>query len=168
MAELPIAPIGRIIKNAGAQRVSLEAEEALAKYLEDEGNMIAKEAIKIAKHSGKKTVKGRDIKFVQTVIKEQKNINIYGGKGVVTDSSNININFNDNLGIQEIFNNIYQEIEGKENEEVIRDRIRIIEREVKKDKVDFSKIKPAFLWLERNANWIIPSVLQLGTALFFM
>ena len=34
MGELPIAPIGRLIKNAGGQRVSAGAEEALGKVLE--------------------------------------------------------------------------------------------------------------------------------------
>ena len=62
MAELPIAPIERIIKrNADGMKISKEAKEALARELEKEGLRIAKQAVRLSKKDKRKTVQAKDI-----------------------------------------------------------------------------------------------------------
>ncbi|MGB2729115.1 MAG: histone family protein [Halobacteriota archaeon] len=61
MAELPIAPITKIIRNAGAERVSEDASQALVKELERYGEKVASKAVSLAKHAKRKTVKAEDI-----------------------------------------------------------------------------------------------------------
>ena len=63
MSEIPLAPMGRIIKNAGGQRVSVGAEEALGKVLEQWAEDVSRQAVKLAKHAGRVTVKASDIEL---------------------------------------------------------------------------------------------------------
>ncbi len=60
---IPKAPAARILMNAGAKRVSGEAAETLAEVLHEIGLEISEKAVRIAKHSGRKTVNGEDVKI---------------------------------------------------------------------------------------------------------
>ena len=62
-SELAVAPMHRLCKKAGAERVSEAAAEELAKVLEKIGIKIAKEAWDFAMHAGRKTIKAEDIKI---------------------------------------------------------------------------------------------------------
>jgi len=61
--ELAVAPMHRICKKAGANRVSEAAAKELAKELEGIGVKIAKEAMDYAMHAGRKTIKAEDIEI---------------------------------------------------------------------------------------------------------
>ena len=63
MSEIPKAPIARIIKESGAERVSEGAKAELAAYLEEVARNVAKEANNVAKIAKRKTVKADDIKL---------------------------------------------------------------------------------------------------------
>jgi len=65
MAELPLATVERLIRKAGAERVSDDAAPALASILEDYASLICSRAVKLCKHAGRKTVTSDDIKLAK-------------------------------------------------------------------------------------------------------
>ncbi len=67
---LPLAPVERIIRKAGADRVSEGAGIELARVLEDYGIEVSREAITLAKHAGRTTVKDEDIRLAVARIKK--------------------------------------------------------------------------------------------------
>jgi histone H3/H4 len=66
MAEiLPAAPFERILKKAGAKRVSQEAMDEFANVMEVNILRIAEEAVLIAKHAGRKTIIDDDVRYAK-------------------------------------------------------------------------------------------------------
>ncbi len=65
MPEIPIAPLERLIRKAGAPRVSVTAAEELRDVLEERAYEIVHRAIKLAEHAGRKTVTREDIKLAK-------------------------------------------------------------------------------------------------------
>ncbi|MFO7967760.1 MAG: histone family protein [Archaeoglobaceae archaeon] len=63
MAKLPVAPIERIMKKAGAERISEEAKDAMIDELEEYAANLARRANETSRYVGRKTVKAEDIKL---------------------------------------------------------------------------------------------------------
>ncbi len=60
------ANVEKLIRDAGAHRVSADAIEKMNDVLTEYGTNIAKYAVEIARHSGRKTIKGEDIKLASS------------------------------------------------------------------------------------------------------
>ena len=62
-SELGMSAMYRILKKAGAERVSDESADELRRTIESIAEDIAKNAVDMASHAGRKTVKGDDVKL---------------------------------------------------------------------------------------------------------
>jgi histone H3/H4 len=61
--EIAVAPMHRLCKKAGADRVSEAAAKELAEALQNIGIKISKNALDFAMHAGRKTIKAEDIEI---------------------------------------------------------------------------------------------------------
>lgn len=60
---LPLASMEKVLKQGGAHRVSESAKEALKEAIEKKAEEIAKKAVALTFHAGRRTVKSKDIKM---------------------------------------------------------------------------------------------------------
>ena len=64
---LPLRTVERLLRKAGAKRVSKAASKEFARYLEEFAGEIASEAAELAKHSGRQTVTEQDVLMVRKI-----------------------------------------------------------------------------------------------------
>jgi histone H3/H4 len=63
MKHLPTAPIGELIKDAGANRISADIKEAIGVAMENYGTQLARKAIVVATFRGDVTIKAKHLKL---------------------------------------------------------------------------------------------------------
>lgn len=68
-SELGLSPMYRILKKSGAHRVSEESALELRRVIEDIALSIAKNAVDMSAHAGRRTIKAEDIKLASKSIK---------------------------------------------------------------------------------------------------
>jgi histone H3/H4 len=69
MAKLPLATVERILREAGANRVSKEAARAFADYIEKLTSALAMEAGEFADHFGRRTITEKDAELARKRLK---------------------------------------------------------------------------------------------------
>jgi DNA-binding protein len=62
-SELGLSAMYRILKKSGAQRVSDESADELRRIIEEIALSVAKSAVEMSIHAGRKTVRGEDVKL---------------------------------------------------------------------------------------------------------
>ncbi len=62
-SELGLSAMYRILKKSGAERVSDESADELRRVIEEIAMAVAKSAVEMSSHAGRKTVKADDVKL---------------------------------------------------------------------------------------------------------
>ncbi len=63
--DIPLAPLERLLRKAGAKRVSKSALKEFAVVLADYAHDLSVEALALAKHAGRKTIVGPDVRMAK-------------------------------------------------------------------------------------------------------
>ena len=63
MTEIPKAPVTRIVKKAGAERISKEAEEKIVEAVEAYACRLGTKVFDNANHAGRKTIQPEDVEL---------------------------------------------------------------------------------------------------------
>jgi len=63
--DLPLAPLERILRKAGAKRVSKSALVEFARVIVDYAHDLSSESLALAKHAGRKTIVGSDVRMAK-------------------------------------------------------------------------------------------------------
>ena len=61
--EFGLAAMYRIMKKSGAERVSDDAVDELRKVIEEAAERIARQAVELSVHAGRKTIKPEDVRL---------------------------------------------------------------------------------------------------------
>ena len=68
--ELTLQPLRKLLKRAGAKRVSDKAAEELGKVLEDKTKVLLLDAKRLSEHAGRRTVMKRDVRAARKVLEK--------------------------------------------------------------------------------------------------
>jgi len=63
--DIPLAPLERLLRRAGAKRVSKSALREFAVVLGDYAHDLSAESLALAKHAGRKTIVGADVRMAK-------------------------------------------------------------------------------------------------------
>ncbi|HIG96797.1 MAG TPA: histone [Candidatus Aenigmarchaeota archaeon] len=68
--ELTLQPLRKLLKKAGAKRVSDKAAEELGKVLEEKTKALLLDAKRLSEHAGRRTVMKRDVRAARKVLEK--------------------------------------------------------------------------------------------------